>query len=504
MRYKKLLVMVIMTIIPMAILVALPSIELTVPQPGDYGIEELWKATITNPDTQTYTVWLEGKIEEASQGEVFWAQSNSFALPPGTKIVRYRDIRVLHTRTAPGYEQIVVQTGTLPEGDYTFTICLMPMIICDTDTFDIIHPGPPQLLSPRDGDSIITQQPTFTWDPPAPTPPGVTYEIKIVEIYLGQTAMQAIQANPPWFQQRDIRVPNLPYPMSARDLDKGKAYAWQVTAYSGGAKVGVSEEWSFETKNIAFWCHINQLNPDGAITLKDVVYGGGSSIISATVIAALGRKLAPWVVPGSDPGNAVPKPTVWRRERNVSQGSDWTQLVNIPLTNQVAIDHLEVKQDEYEYEYKASSNSTPNGTYQVWCGPLRLRSNLPKAIIKINGIGRSSWELVEVGPWEDIILDGSGSTNASAYFVSVWKANTSWEVVGSEHMSWLQNIPQYYMDPIGTISNFNIRLFCFLPMANPPQPTDPGYFMTPGNYIIKLAVGNPWNSVSVRLRIRNQ
>jgi len=238
--------MVILTIIPIAILVALPSIRLSVPQPGQYNIEQLWKATIVNPDNQTYIVWLEGKVEEASHGEVFWAQSDSFALPPGTKIVKYRDIRVLQHRSASGYERIFEQTGALPEGNYTFTIWLKPFNITDVINFQVQLPGAPRLVSPKDGSTITVPQPIFTWTPPAPAPTGrLSYEIKIVEIISGQTPLQAIQANPSWFQQQNIQVPNITYPLKAKPLDKNKTYAWQVVALADGQSIGRSEVWMF-------------------------------------------------------------------------------------------------------------------------------------------------------------------------------------------------------------------------------------------------------------------
>jgi len=247
MRYNKILVMVVMTIIPIAILVAEPTIDLTVPSSfADYGIEQFWNARIYNPDTQTYTVCLYGEIEEASHGVVFWAYSDSFPLPPGTRNIGYRDVRVVDSWAAPGYRQLVTRTGGLSYGIYTFKLCLMPMMICDDRPIPPSHPNPPRLVSPRDSANIDVPQPTFAWTPPQPPATGqVTYEIKIVEKLPSQTSLQAIQANPVWFTKRDIRTTNITYPTSARTLDTGKTYTWQVTAYSSGAEIGKSEAWSF-------------------------------------------------------------------------------------------------------------------------------------------------------------------------------------------------------------------------------------------------------------------
>jgi hypothetical protein len=246
MRVKKMLTIVVTISIPITFLLAKPILYLSSPSLGQYGIEQLWKVAIVNSDSQTYKVWLEGKIEREKGGEVFWAQSDTFMLKPGTITVRYKDMRVLHSRVAPGYSRINEPNEALSEGIYRFTIWLMPFGVKDTVHIFVQPPGPPRLLSPKDGDTIIIPQPIFSW---ARSQPSLTeqlkYEIKIVEIFSGQSILQAIQTNPVWFQRRNIKTTNLSYPNKAKAFSIGKKYAWQVTAVSSGKVVGASEVRSF-------------------------------------------------------------------------------------------------------------------------------------------------------------------------------------------------------------------------------------------------------------------
>ena len=247
MKWRNPLVMAVLVVIPVAMLMAVPTVRLAQPPPGQYNIEQLWSATLTNPDRQTYTVWLEGKIVEASHGEVFWAQTDSFQLAPGTRVLHYRDVHVAHQRNAPGYEQFAARTGGLPEGDYTFTVWLMPDFGSSEVEFRVALPGAPRLISPPDGASLSEGQtnPVFTWTRPMPAPSeAVSYSIKMVEVIARQSKEQALQTNRAWFEQEGIQTTSLPYPTSAQRLEKGKTYAWQVAARTGdGREIGKSEIW---------------------------------------------------------------------------------------------------------------------------------------------------------------------------------------------------------------------------------------------------------------------
>jgi len=118
MKTHRIIFGVAMALIPLVMLSAKPSVHLAHPPPGRYGIEDLWKATVTS-DTAC-DAWFEGFVYEAEHGQVFHATTKPFKLTRGTKVYGYRDVRIDQTQTAPGYEAFVTRRGHLPAGHYRF------------------------------------------------------------------------------------------------------------------------------------------------------------------------------------------------------------------------------------------------------------------------------------------------------------------------------------------------------------------------------------------------
>jgi hypothetical protein len=140
--------------------------------------------------------------------------------------------------------QAVSQTGRLPEsGDYQlcaeFTsldaggTALEPVGACAP--FAVSFPQPPSLIAPADQMEVTLPYPTFQWTPVvSAATPQVSYLVRIVELLDGQTAVQAVAANPPVFEAAIANVTALLYPPSAYPLEVGKTYAWRVQAVRPG------------------------------------------------------------------------------------------------------------------------------------------------------------------------------------------------------------------------------------------------------------------------------
>jgi len=232
--------------IPPAVLSATPTVRLFVPPPGRYGIEDLWKATVVS-DT-VCNAWFEGWVFEASHGQVFWAKTKPFTLTRGTKVYGYRDVAIDKTDAARGYEAFVTRQGTLPQGSYRFKLILQPFGVGDSSGFEVKTPGPPRLISPRNGAKLPPAEsyPMFNWTPTAPALPGTRYLLRIVEVLPGQTGKEAIGANQPWYEGRELAGQSLRYPVAGRALAAGKRYAWQVHMLdSDGRTIAESEIWIF-------------------------------------------------------------------------------------------------------------------------------------------------------------------------------------------------------------------------------------------------------------------
>lgn len=231
------------------------KVELHHPPPGQFAVEKLWWVEIDNPTQNTYTCYLHGEILEATKGLVFKANSREFQLPPGKKRLRGRkDVDPLRdVWYAKGYEQFALRTGGLPEGNYTFIVLLQPDLGGDTVEFQVRRPGPPRLISPRNGAKLpqAEKQPMFAWTPPSPSPQGVKYRLRIVEVLPGQTKEQAMRGNQPWYESKNLTGSILRYPLSAKSFEPGRQFAWQVEALDrDGGVIGESEVWRFSLEEI--------------------------------------------------------------------------------------------------------------------------------------------------------------------------------------------------------------------------------------------------------------
>jgi hypothetical protein len=116
----------------------------------------------------------------------------------------------------------------------------------------VINVLPPQLIYPHDNSKVFETLPVFAWTPVSPMVSAldVTYSIRIVEIIGRQSPFAAIESNPAWFEEDMAQSTIAPYPLSAQELEPGRRYAWQVTAFVRNRKgaegeLARSEIWSF-------------------------------------------------------------------------------------------------------------------------------------------------------------------------------------------------------------------------------------------------------------------
>ena len=228
------------------------------PPPGQLNLEDLWSIDLTNNTQETFTVYLCGTATEESDGLIFEGSSNMFSLPPGFMRVNLTDITIDVEYSNKKYEDIVLRTGSVSEGDYT--VCIRVINAENGEELgqaciqqQVAHPSPPQLISPSDGAMVEDEFPVFTWMPPIPLPLGqeISYNLKIVEIITGQSPIDAMQSNPAWFEEDGITTTSFRYLVGARGFGSGKTYCWQVQAldsdgFSIGDNNGKSEIWSFQ------------------------------------------------------------------------------------------------------------------------------------------------------------------------------------------------------------------------------------------------------------------
>ena len=228
------------------------------PPPEQLNVEHLWNFSLTNNTQETYKVYLRGTATKEREGLIFEGISQTFTLPAGfvgrVSLPEISPIDVKYSKRE--YEDVVLKTGSVPEGFYTVCIYLINAengeeLAQDCIRQQVAHPSPPQLISPADGATVEDEFPVFAWMPPMPLPQEVSYDLKIVEILAGQSPVDAMQSNPAWFEEEGILQTSFRYPVAARGFESGKSYCWQIQAIDSdgfpiGENEGKSEVWSFQ------------------------------------------------------------------------------------------------------------------------------------------------------------------------------------------------------------------------------------------------------------------
>lgn len=193
---------------------------------------------ITNSENHTVPVYLHGEIKRNGK-LIARANSNRINIPQGGKRIIRNDIRKLTDEWwDPEIKKILTRSPVLPEGQYVACVYVYrwgtrQLLTKCCISFQSMPMSPPRLISPKDGAKVSTKYPLFQWTPPQPALRGITYELKIVEVYKGQTKEEAIESNPAWLVKKGIRTTSFRYPSSERPFKQGSQYAWQIRADPG-------------------------------------------------------------------------------------------------------------------------------------------------------------------------------------------------------------------------------------------------------------------------------
>lgn len=146
------------------------------------------------------------------------------------------------------------QTGKLPEGEfeYCYEITIIeskPAIAQDfyENCFQLsLQPVTPLLLvDPAYDEKICNQRPNFTWQPPLPLDFKAQFQVIVAEVKDKQAPIEALSFNQPVINAGGMRESRLNYPAQAKELEKGKTYAWQVYYSVNRRLILKSEIWTF-------------------------------------------------------------------------------------------------------------------------------------------------------------------------------------------------------------------------------------------------------------------
>jgi hypothetical protein len=236
--------------------VAQITVNLRQPPLNQLKIGDLWNLTITNNSSNNYAIYLQGTASERNEGLIVEAKSSSFQLKANErKSFTPNNIGSAEvTWKNNQYKEIIIRTGTAPSGNYT--ICVFAKLEStgaelgsDCKEQKVEKFAEIALVSPDDGAVVSENNPKFLWLPLTGGTKTITYSLKIAEIPKGQSPEEAISKKISFFEKKDIESSMLIYPVSGKNFDSDKDYAWQVKAYSGGISISESEVWKFTWKS---------------------------------------------------------------------------------------------------------------------------------------------------------------------------------------------------------------------------------------------------------------
>jgi len=190
-------------------------------------------------------------VTERKNGTVLVLKTANFNLYPGVNSLPAAVIRSSALEFYNNPIAVIIKQGSnFPVGDYEYCFTMnytgtsAPSEDCFT--YNLMPFAELHLIEPFDNDTLCDKRPTLTWQPLIPTLHGTSYQVVLSEIKTGQNAVEALNYNLPLINQAFLTSPMLTYPPIAPQLEDGKTYVWQVTAYIGQTILNRSETWEFK------------------------------------------------------------------------------------------------------------------------------------------------------------------------------------------------------------------------------------------------------------------
>ena len=221
--------------------------------------EDIFNVMINDLNPGEMKIYAEGIISDAQGNSLVHLKTDLFLIHQGVNIVSPASLNVINVLyTNNIVKETVLKTGAMPPGSYNYCVNLIRYegaVLCKACGEINLIISPPELISPFNTEHIPVQIPLLTWHGPGPLSPEMismlTYQLKIVELYDNEPPISAISNNPAIYYGTDIPHEFLEYGPENHELEKGKTYAWQVSAYSGTYFLGKSEVWTFTIDTLA-------------------------------------------------------------------------------------------------------------------------------------------------------------------------------------------------------------------------------------------------------------
>jgi hypothetical protein len=229
------------------------------PPPTDFRFEDLWHFTATSTSSNYVEFYVSLRVFDESNNLLIKSNSSTFSLSSGSLYINPMSLNTISPLNTLYYNNFyagVVGAGDFfPSGTYNIVFNLLGKPL-DGEFDELAESSyqaivdlfiPPLLVYPEDFDTIDIPNPTLTWLPAFQSNSTATilYDLKLVEMYAGQTSAQAIAANPVHLSQTGLPLTALPYPVGGSALELNHTYSWQVVATVNGNPIGYSQIWQF-------------------------------------------------------------------------------------------------------------------------------------------------------------------------------------------------------------------------------------------------------------------
>ncbi|MFY0255155.1 hypothetical protein ACDQ55_14500 [Chitinophaga sp. 30R24] len=231
-----------------------------VPPAGLLQQSQLWNLVLTSTANTPLNAVIAMRLMDATTGQpVLNGITRSIALSSGARQLQLKDVSpVTYEYLSPVADRR--ENALLPPGRYS--VCYSLIVTGDKSDHTqseqclnfVVEPvAPPQLNSPANTAMLESSLPQFTWIPPAPLNlfADLNYDMVLVALEEGQSAVEAVQSNMAVYRFSGLRQPFLPYPAGAPALDSGITYAWMITANNGRQYAAQTDVWTFRVKKPA-------------------------------------------------------------------------------------------------------------------------------------------------------------------------------------------------------------------------------------------------------------
>ena len=247
-----------------------------VPELYGRNIDGLFGCNIISNSTTRQSGSMTITVSEKNAGTVCIIKTPVFSISTGSNAIPYSAARSSSIQFSGNtIGRLISVNHVFPEGQYEYCYSFS---ISGSDNnsseqcFDYTLAPFAQLnlIDPYDKDKICDTRPLLSWQPLVPAISGSYYQLVLTQENDGQSATDAINYNLPLINQSQLTAPVLPYPSIAKDLQKGKKYAWQVTAYKDQTVLNRSDIWDFTVD-----CQdtIKKTNDDGYRDIEDLSKG---------------------------------------------------------------------------------------------------------------------------------------------------------------------------------------------------------------------------------------